>query len=155
MNEIEEGLKDLGFLFTAIIKGELNKHTSLKDSKILNDPKSITYEVEKHGDNEYELVMKLPGYAVWIDQGRGKNKKMPPIKDGRGNMPIRDWMKRKNIPLSAEFAIRKTIGIRGIKARPFLDSSLNKFLPQVNESLRKESTKLIIKDLDKILDKIR
>jgi len=69
---------------------------------------------------ESQLVLILPDYAQYIDQGRKKGSK-PPIQ------PIIDWIKRKNIRVRGittrqlAFAISQSIASQGIQPRPFID----------------------------------
>jgi len=76
----------------------------------------LTSDMNIYNEIEYEIVdntvnILAPDYFVFIDKGRKPNSKMPPYK------PIADWVKRKNIETTAIFAIRKSIGIKGIPAK--------------------------------------
>lgn len=82
--------------------------------------------------NGYDFSINLNDYAIFIDKGRRKGAKRPPL------YAIIDWMRRNGITprngmseQSLAFIIARNIGIRGIKARPFLDN------------LQKEATELI------------
>lgn len=148
-------LNDIGARLQMKIIEQAKVYPSLKDSRFVKYPNEITWDVEDYGGGEYELVMNLPNYAVWIDQGRSPNRTMPPSKDATGRYPIREWMKKKGIDESLEFVIRRKIGIRGIKPRPFLDKALNSYLPAINRALVTGQESLSIHDLEKILKKIK
>ena len=52
--------------------------------------------------------------SIFIERGRGAGKRMPP-----GGVLL-GWMSRHGIPASAEFVVRRAIGRRGIRPRPFM-----------------------------------
>jgi hypothetical protein len=58
--------------------------------------------------------------AATIEFGRRAGSKMPP----RGSLIASGWLRRHGIPDSAEFAVRRAIARRGIRARPFLAPAL-------------------------------
>lgn len=82
-------------------------------------------------DESVTFTVKFKEYAHYIDTGRRPNQTPPPI------APILEFIERRNInPANITrrqlaFAISKSIGKKGIKARPFLDD------------LHKELTELI------------
>lgn len=51
----------------------------------------------------------------FIQEGRPPNSKLPP------ELVLRDWMAARGIPESAEFAVRKSIAIKGIAPVPIID----------------------------------
>lgn len=86
------------------------KNGGKSDSNFIRLIKStIEYE-----DSVMRLSLFLPDYWVFIEGGRGPNKRMPPRE------PIIGWMRRKAIPEKFEYPIRRRIGIRGIKPLPFI-----------------------------------
>jgi hypothetical protein len=54
------------------------------------------------------------GYAVPVEYGRGRNKRMPPPSALHG------WLRRHGKPASAAFVVARAIGRRGIKGRFFM-----------------------------------
>lgn len=60
-----------------------------------------------------ELIVKMPYYATFVENGRKKGAPMPPSE------PIEKWMKAKGIPIEALWPIRKKIKENGIVAKPF------------------------------------
>lgn len=105
-----ELLNDIGVRVINKVKGKLESYR-LRDSEIYD---KLTYDI-KESNGVYQLVFNIPEYALYIDKGRSKGSRMPPQK------PIEDWMKKKNIPLRASYAVRHNISVRGVKPRPFLD----------------------------------
>jgi hypothetical protein len=71
--------------------------------------KSIDYAVRQDMSIEFEFNE----YGEYVDKGRRKGAKMPPIK------PIEKWIKRKGLDLNA-FAVAKSISKKGIKPFPWI-----------------------------------
>lgn len=97
---VDEVLEAYGSEVVKNMKNFLSFTDNLKDN--------ITSEVK-----DAELTVTMPYYATFIDKGRRKGAPMPPA------APILEWMKKKSIPLSALYPIRRKIGRDGIEARPF------------------------------------
>jgi len=73
------------------------------------------------------LVIAMPLYAWVIDTGRRPGAKMPPPSALYG------WLEKKSIPLSAAFPIARSIGVKGIKARPWIDAAID--VPNLMEDI--------------------
>lgn len=136
-------LEDIGSRVILKMEEKL-KSQGLSDSNFIND---IDYFVDITGD-EYELVINMPSYAIYIEKGRKPGSRMPPEK------VLLPWMERKGISRELEFPIRKKIGIRGIKPRPFFDAFLDT-VDEVNDALWENSQEQITISLTKILEKIK
>lgn len=65
----------------------------------------------------YRVTATAP-YSLFVHEGRAAGSKMPP------EAPIARWVALRGLPPSAVFPIRRAIGARGIKARPFLSDAL-------------------------------
>jgi hypothetical protein len=77
--------------------------------------------------------------SIFVERGRRANKPMPP------GGALLGWMSRHGIPANREFVIRRAIGRRGIKARPFmaplptqLEPMRQQILAQARETVRQE-----------------
>jgi len=57
------------------------------------------------------------GYAVPVEFGRGRGKRMPPPNALHG------WLRRHGKPVSAAFVVARAIGRRGIKGRFFMKAA--------------------------------
>ena len=111
MNEqdIQRVLAEIKRAFIDIMKSiDLDNSTFVKDTKF------------EYKNGIFDLVM--PYYAIYIDEGRGKNKKQPPVS------AMVKFIRENNIRIpkgsteeSLAFGIAKSIGQRGIKRRPFLE----------------------------------
>lgn len=105
------------------------------------------------GDN-FIVQLDLAEYWKYIEHGRRKGAKMPPI------TAIENWIKRRDIiprPIqlksgrtvipstkSLAFVIARSISINGIKARPFMKNSIklikDKFIREIEDALVQDIT---------------
>lgn len=91
------------------------------------------------------IVIDMPKYGKFIDSGRKKNSRMPPI------AAIIDFIRHKKITstsLSEEslaYAIAKSIAKKGIKARPFIE--------ELGKQVSKITTEHIKIEIDILLTK--
>jgi hypothetical protein len=87
----------------------------------------------------------------YIEKGRPKGAKLPPQE------AIEAWMRTRAIPISASFAIRKSIAEKGIEPVPVLQISFKKlqatFLPRLKEEILQEIAKGVVDILKDILQK--
>jgi len=97
--------KDMSSKLQDAIQKNLNWTTNLKNS----------VKVSANGE---DVVIAMPLYGWVIEKGRGPNKKMPPVS------VIESWCKSKSIPVEAAFPIARSIGKKGIKAKPFIAKSM-------------------------------
>lgn len=86
-------------------KGKGNLYKSIKSKMII------------HKDS-VELVISMPGYGKYVDEGRRPGKQ-PPLKS------IQKWCKSKGIKQQFAFPIAKKIGERGIKGIHFTTPAHN------------------------------
>jgi hypothetical protein len=75
---------------------------------------SITHAISGGGANLQSKIGPSVAYGLYVEKGRGAGKPMPPA----GAMAA--WMARKGIPASASYVLRRSIGRKGIKARPYM-----------------------------------
>ena len=75
---------------------------------------SIGHNISGSGANLQSKIGPSVGYGLVVEKGRGANKPMPPAGAMAG------WMARKGIPASASYVLRRSIGRKGIKARPYM-----------------------------------
>jgi hypothetical protein len=93
--------------------------------------------------NGFEI--RFSEYAHFVDSGRGANKKPPPVR------AIIDWIERNGIfatnltTLQLAFAISRSIGKKGIKARPFLDRLSEQVAILIKLHIFEEQKKLLLK----------
>jgi len=93
--------------------------------------------------NGFEI--KFSEYAHFVDSGRGANKRPPPVR------VIVDWIERNGIfaanltTLQLAFAISRSIGKKGIKARPFLDRLSEQVAELIKIHIFEEQKKILQK----------
>lgn len=90
----------------------------------------------------YGEVRATAPQSIFVERGRRAGLRMPP-----GGVLL-GWMSRHGIPANREFVIRRAIGRRGIKARPFmaplptqLEPVRQQILAQARETVRQELTR--------------
>ena len=91
------------------------------------------------------LQISFKEYGKYIDRGR-KPGTPPPV------APIERWVKRKNINIkgssrSTAFAISKSIGKKGIPARPWLDKANERVMNEVGGELTKAMAIQMLQEL--------
>lgn len=74
-------------------------------------------------DIDFNVFMTLPKHWLYVEKGRRKGAKMPPVE------PIEQWIKDKGIPYdkinSLAWYISKSISKNGIEPTHFLEDSVN------------------------------
>lgn len=118
MKRMKEALIKYGDTIVELMKDYLVSNRKVATGNLVNEIKSY---VEEEDDRAF-LYIDMPNYGRYVDSGRKPNSKMPPIKS------IRDWINIKGIKPNRKmtqnqlaYLIARSIGIRGIKAVPFLD----------------------------------
>ena len=93
-------------------------YPALEDSELI---KNVTFKIDEGAGS---VSLYLPYYEKFIESGRRKGAKPPPVD------VIIKWMKRKGIAVGQEnrvaFAIARGISKNGIIARPFTDTAVEK-----------------------------
>lgn len=85
------------------------------------------------------VVFTNEDYAVNVEKGRKKGEKMPP----EGS--LLEWMARHGIPAEAEFVIRRSIKVRGIEARPFLQPALVQSRRVIEKEFTEAGRRIIVR----------
>lgn len=153
MEQYENTIKVLNEFANALInkyKGELS-NAGYSSGSLYN---TINVSGVRVTAGNFLVQINLEEYWKYIEYGRKAGSKQPPIK------AIHDWIVKKNIiprpiklksgktripsQLSLAYVISRSIGIKGIKARPFLHNSIDKvkteFIEKIKESLVKDVT---------------
>lgn len=121
-------MKGMGELVMAISRDIMQVvRMVLESNNMINDkvgrntiaPGSDLYrnlQVMATGDGDLVFDMMLNDYLVYIESGRRKGARFPPIE------PIVKWARKRGIPTdnSTIYLIRRAISRDGIKPRPFL-----------------------------------
>lgn len=129
-------LGDLKIAFVGILqKIDLDKSNFVKNTTF------------NYSNGLFEILM--PPYVQYIESGRNKGAKQPPIG------AIIDYIRDKNIKSlkgtsekQLAFAIARSISIKGVKPRPFLEQ-LQK---EINEILLRYLNELVVEELRFMLE---
>lgn len=112
LDNLEKKVEEAGKALREIYKDKLKSGGVSATGKLFD---SVDYRLEVLEEHIY-LYFKAEDYYIHIEKGRKPNSKMPPIE------VIRKWMITKGIPdkPGTAFVIARSIGIKGIKPKPFL-----------------------------------
>lgn len=105
--------------------------------------KTLSVKATHDGDLVFDII--LNDYITFIESGRRKGAKFPPIE------PIVRWARSRGIPTdnSTIYLIRRAISRDGIKPRPFMQYVFEDIERDWNENLADDLFNIIIKDVDK------
>lgn len=108
---VMEFTKDIMQLVNAVMEGQ-----DLASNKVSSDIyKNLQVKATNDGDLVFDII--LNDYLKFIESGRRKGAKMPPVE------PIINWAKKHGIPTDngTIYLIRRVISRDGIAPRPFMD----------------------------------
>jgi hypothetical protein len=114
---VMEFTKDIMMLVQAVMEGqELVNHKVSRNTIIGSDIyKNLQVKATNDGDLVFDIL--LNDYLTYIESGRRKGAKFPPVE------PIVKWARKRGIPTdnSTIFLIRRAISRDGIAPRPFME----------------------------------
>lgn len=139
---VMEFSKDLMTLVRMVMESNVGINSKTGSNTLVNSNiyKTLSVKATNDGDLVFDII--LNDYLVYIENGRRKGAKMPPVE------PIVAWAKKHGIPTdnSTIFLIRRAISRDGIKARPFM--------AYVMEEVGREWGNLSDKLFEKIMEEI-
>ena len=113
---VMEFSKDIMALVRMVMESNVGVNTKVGRNTLVGSDiyKSLSVKATNDGDLVFDII--LNDYLVFIENGRRKGAKMPPVE------PIVRWCRQHGIPSdnSTVFLIRRAISRDGIKARPFM-----------------------------------
>lgn len=113
---VMEFSKDIMTLVRMVMESNVGINSKTGSNTLVNSQiyKTLSVRATNDGDLIFDII--LNDYLVYIENGRRKGVKMPPVE------PIVRWCKQKGIPTdnSTIYLIRRAISRDGIKARPFM-----------------------------------
>lgn len=120
-----------------LINNKIGRNTIAPNSDIY---KTLQVKATNDGDLVYDIL--LNDYLTFIESGRRKGAKMPPVE------PIVKWARQHGIPTdnSTIFLIRRAISRDGIAPRPFMATvfeQIDLMWDGWSDSLFEEITKII------------
>lgn len=124
------------------INDKVGRNT-LVDSNIY---KTLSVKATNDGDLIFDII--LNDYLTFIESGRRKGAKFPPVE------PIVKWARSRGIPTdnSTIFLIRRAISRDGIKPRPFMAYVMEEVDREWDDKLADELFNKIINEIDKFFN---
>lgn len=145
---VMEFSKDLMQLVRMVMESNVGINAKTGSNTLINSQiyNTLSVKATNNGDLIFDII--LNDYLVYIENGRRKGAKMPPIE------PIVRWAKSKGIPTdnSTIYLIRRAIARDGIKARPFMAHVMEEMDKEWN-GLADEIFNVIMEETDKFFNK--
>ena len=124
------------------LRRELAKNEKFATGDLIN---SLDFVVKTNG-KQVVIQVVAEDYMRFVDQGRAKNRRMPP-----DTVKFRQWLSLRNIPLTASFAVRRSIAINGIEGLKFLNKTADKvtleFIPEYEKEMEKIIGTVLVNDV--------
>lgn len=145
---VMEFSKDLMTLVRMVMESNIGINDKVGKNTLTNSEIYKTLQVKATNDGDLVFDIILNDYLVFIESGRRKGAKMPPIE------PIVRWARSRGIPTdnSTIFLIRRAISRDGIKARPFMAYVMDEVDREWNDSLADELFNKIMEETDKFFN---
>lgn len=126
-----------------LINTKVGRNTIAPDSDIY---KSLQVKATNDGDLVFDIM--LNDYLTFIESGRRKGAKFPPVE------PIVKWARKRGIPTdnSTIFLIRRAISRDGIRPRPFMQFVLEEIDTSWNDGWADEIFNKIMEEIDKFFN---
>ena len=135
--------KDIMTLVRAVMDSNIGINPKVGINTLSKSDLYNTLQVKATNDGDLVFDIILNDYLVYIENGRRKGAKMPPIE------PIGKWAKKHGIPSdnSTIYLIRRAISREGIKARPFMADVFEEIESKWDEHVAEDLFNKIITDL--------
>ena len=135
--------KDIMELVRMVMESNNLINTIAPDSDIY---KSLQVKATNDGDLVFDIM--LNDYLTFIESGRRKGAKFPPVE------PIVKWARKRGIPTdnSTIFLIRRAISRDGIRPRPFMQFVLEEIDTSWDDGWANKIFKIITEELDKFFN---
>ena len=144
---VMEFSKDLMQLVRMVMESNVGINVKTGSNTLINSQiyNTLSVKATNNGDLIFDII--LNDYLVYIENGRRKGAKMPPVE------PIVRWAKSKGIPTdnSTIYLIRRAIARDGIKARPFMAHVMEEMDREWN-GLADEIFNVIMEETDKFFN---
>ena len=145
---VMEFSKDLMTLVRMVMESNVGINSKTGSNTLVNSNiyKTLSVKATNDGDLIFDII--LNDYLVFIESGRRKGAKFPPVE------PIVKWARSRGIPTdnSTIFLIRRAISRDGIKPRPFMAHVLEEIDREWDEQLADELFNKIIEIIDKFFN---
>lgn len=141
---VMEFSKDIMTLVRMVMESNVGINSKVGVNTLINSNiyKTLSVRATNDGDLIFDII--LNDYLVYIENGRRKGAKMPPVE------PIVRWARSRGIPTdnSTIYLIRRAISRDGIKARPFMAHVFEEVDREWNDGLADELFGKIMEQID-------
>ena len=145
---VTEFSKDLMTLVRMVMESNVGINQKVGTNTLIgsNIYKTLSVKATNDGDLIFDII--LNDYIVFIESGRRKGAKMPPVE------PIVRWARQKGIPTdnSTIYLIRRAISREGIRPRPILQYVFEEVDREWDEKLANELFSKIMEEIDKFFN---
>ncbi len=145
---VMEFSRDIMALVRAVMESSVGINQKVGVNTLVNSDiyNTLIVKATNNGDLIFDII--LNDYLVFIEKGRRKGAKMPPVE------PIVRWAKSKGIPTdnSTIFLIRRAISRDGIRPRPFMATVLEEVDRNWNKQWADEIFNVIMEEIDKFFN---
>ncbi len=145
---VMEFSKDIMALVRMVMESNVGINSKVGVNTLVNSNiyKTLSVKATNDGDLVFDII--LNDYLVFIESGRRKGAKMPPVE------PIIRWAKSKGIPTdnSTIYLIRRAISRDGIKARPFMAHVLEEIDREWDNNVADELFNKIMEEINKFFN---
>lgn len=145
---VMEFSKDLMTLVRMVMESNVGINQKVGTNTLVNSNiyKTLSVKATNDGDLIFDII--LNDYLVFIESGRRKGAKFPPVE------PIVKWARSRGIPTdnSTIFLIRRAISRDGIKPRPFMAHVLEEIDREWDDQLADELFNKLISEIDKFFN---
>ena len=145
---VTEFSKDLMTLVRMVMESNVGINQKVGTNTLVGSDiyKSLSVRATHDGDLVFDII--LNDYIVFIESGRRKGAKMPPVE------PIIRWARSRGIPTdnSTIFLIRRAISREGIRPRPILQYVFEEVDREWDEKLADKLFNKIMEEVDKFFN---
>lgn len=145
---VMEFSKDLMTLVRMVMESNVGINSKTGSNTLVNSNiyKTLSVKATNDGDLIFDII--LNDYLTFIESGRRKGAKFPPVE------PIVKWARSRGIPTdnSTIYLIRRAISRDGIKPRPFMAHVMEEVDREWDEQLADELFNKIISEIDKFFN---
>ena len=145
---IMEFSKDIMALVRMVMESNVGINPKTGSNTLVNSQIYNTLSVKATNDCDLIFDIILNDYLVYIESGRMKGAKMPPVE------PIVRWARSRGIPTdnSTIYLIRRAISRDGIKARPFMAYVMDEIDREWDNNVADELFNKIMEEIDKFFN---
>lgn len=145
---VMEFSKDIMALVRMVMESNVGINSKTGSNTLVNSQiyKTLSVRATNDGDLIFDII--LNDYLVYIENGRRKGAKLPPVE------PIVRWARSKGIPTdnSTIYLIRRAISRDGIKARPFMAHVMEEIDREWDNNVADELFNKIMEEIDKFFN---